>query len=399
MDMVNVVQEGKIILALQLTKYIKNIIQITRNHDMSKKLDILYITDYFSIYLGGTRVLFSIISNLEKKYKIGIVTRYTDIETFQKLLNINNVHIFSYNKEMYKYKEPSIFDLMNFIVYSLKVIFHTKPSVLHLQVHIPNLFAYIFPRRSIVTLWHLDTFVGAHGKHRAFGKLVQTLELLAPARFVHVIDKYTMTILIEKFHRSNVILIPPIVMLNKKIGLTNYKKDNLIVMIGNLNWRKNYTDMIIAAYLLRKFYFDEFKLVIIGNGELYNYLKNLIKKLELNDTISILTNISDDEKYRYLSRAKVLVHLGYPEGFGLVVCEGYLSKSCVITYDVPPFNEMPEVSYKVPYKNIGELALVLHKVLTNGCKKADDRCRYCCIPDRTIISAFEKMYNVVMHND
>jgi glycosyltransferase involved in cell wall biosynthesis len=366
---------------------------------MSKNLDILYITDYFSIYLGGTRVLFLIISNLEKKYKIGIVTRYTDIETFQKLRNMNNVSLFSFNKKLYKYKEPSIFDLMNFIVYSLKVILHTKPSVLHLQVHIPNLFAYIFPHRSIVTIWHLDTFVGALRKHRALGKLVQTLELLAPARFIHVIDKYTMTILTKKFHRSNVILIPPIVMLNKKMELTDNKKDNLIVMIGNLNWRKNYTDMIIATYLLRKFYFDEFKLLIIGNGELYNYLKSLIKKLNLDDTVFILTNISDDEKYRYLSRAKVLVHLGFPEGFGLVVCEGYLSKSCVITYDVPPFNEMPEVIYKVPYKNIGELARVLHKVLTNGCKKADNRCRYCCIPNRTIISAFEKIYTTVMHNN
>jgi len=366
---------------------------------MNKKLDILYITDYFSIYLGGTRVLFSIISNLEKKYKIGIVTRYIDIETFQKLRNMNNVYLFSYNKKMYKYKEPSIFDLMNFIVYSLKIIFHIKPSVLHLQVHIPNLFSYIFPHRSIVTIWHLDTFVGALGKHRAFGKLVQTLELLAPARFIHVIDKYTMTILTKKFHRSNVILIPPIVMLNKKMELTNYKKDNLIVMIGNLNWRKNYTDMIIASYLLSKYYFDKFKLVIIGNGELYNYLNNLIKKLGLNDTIFILTNISDDEKYRYLSRAKVLVHLGFPEGFGLVVCEGYLSNACVITYNVIPFNEMPEVNYKVPYKNIRELAKVLHSVLTNGCEKAHNRCRYCCIPDRIIIGTFEKVYNIVMHND
>ncbi len=37
---------------------------------MSKKLDILYITDYFTIYLGGTRILFSIISNLEKSTKL-----------------------------------------------------------------------------------------------------------------------------------------------------------------------------------------------------------------------------------------------------------------------------------------------------------------------------------------
>ncbi len=299
---------------------------------------------------------------------------------------------------MYKYREPPIFDLMNFIVYSLKVIFHTKPSVLHLQVHIPNLFAYIFPRRSIVTIWHLDTFVGTLRKLRAFGKLVQILELFAPARFIHVIDKHTMTILTKKFHRSNVILIPPINILNKEIKLTNNKKDNLIVMIGNLNWRKNYTDMIIATYLLKKCCFDKFKLVIIGNGELYNYLDNLIKKLGLDDTISILTSVTDDEKYKYLARAKVLVHLGFPEGFGLVICEGYLSKACVITYDVVPFNEMPEVKYRVPYKNIPELVKVLHNILTKGCENTLGRCKYCCIPDRIIISAFEKLYNTIIHH-
>jgi len=364
---------------------------------MSKKLDILYITDYFTIYLGGPRILFSIISNLEKKYKIGIVTRYTDLETFQKLRNINNVYLFSYNKKWYKYTEPSVFDLINFIVYSLKVVFYTKPSVLHLQVHIPNLFAYLFPRRSIVTIWHLDTFVGLPRKHRAFGNLVQTFELLAPARFIHVIDKHTMTVLTKKFHRSNVVLIPPLNILNKKVELTNNKKENLIVMIGNLNWRKNYTDMIVATYLLKKRYFDKFKLLIIGNGELYNYLENLIKKLGLEDTISILTNVSDDDKYLYLARAKVLVHLGFPEGFGLVICEAYLSKACIVTYDVIPFNEMPEVNYKVSYKNILELVKVLHNTLTTGCENTLTKCKYCCIPDRIIIRSFEKLYNTIIH--
>jgi len=365
---------------------------------MSKKLDILYITDYFTIYLGGSRILFSIISNLEKKYKIGIVTRYTDIETYYKLRGMNNVYLFSYNKKMFKYKEPSIFDLINFIVYSLKVIFHTKPSVLHLQVHVPNLFAYIFPRRSIVTIWHLDTFVGALRKHRAFGKLVQILEILAPARCIHVIDKHTKTVLTKKFHRSNVILIPPINILNKKMELTNGKKDNLIVMIGNLNWRKNYTDMIIATYLLKKRGFDKFKLVIIGNGELYNYLNNLIKRLGLDDTVSILTNVPDNEKYKFLARAKGLVHLGFPEGFGLVICEGYLSGACIVTYDVVPFNEMPDVNYRVPYKNIPELVKVLQNILTKGCENKPSRCKYCCIPDRVIISAFEKLYDTVIHH-
>lgn len=86
----------------------------------------------------------------------------------------------------------------------------------------------------------------------------------------------------------------------------------------------------------------KFKLLIAGKGQLYNSIKNLIRKLDLDDYIIMLGFVSDDDliEYYQLSDAFILPTEEL-EGFGLVSLEAL---ACNIPVISTPAGANPEVS-------------------------------------------------------
>jgi glycosyltransferase involved in cell wall biosynthesis len=76
------------------------------------------------------------------------------------------------------------------------------------------------------------------------------------------------------------------------------------------------------------------KLVLIGNGILYQDLADYVAKNQLNGQVEILTGLNDRQKIAVLKRAKIYVSLSRFEGFGIPLVEGMASGAVPVVSDI-----------------------------------------------------------------
>ena len=115
----------------------------------------------------------------------------------------------------------------------------------------------------------------------------------------------------------------------------NYKKinqGNNIISIGRLTYQKNFQFLIKAFYEINKEY-PEFNLIILGEGEEKQKLKQLIKKLNLQEKISLVGY--KENIYEYLAKAKIFVLSSHWEDPGFVLIEAGYSNKIVLSSNCP----------------------------------------------------------------
>ena len=108
-----------------------------------------------------------------------------------------------------------------------------------------------------------------------------------------------------------------------------FKKNSYFLSIGRLTKQKNH------ELLIRMFSHNNFneKLLIIGDGELLNYLKKLISDLNLKKKVFIL-NYQKNIFY-YIKRSKAVIISSLWEDPGFVMIESAYSKKSIICSDCP----------------------------------------------------------------
>ena len=105
-----------------------------------------------------------------------------------------------------------------------------------------------------------------------------------------------------------------------------------LLSVGRLTKQKNF------SYLINEFYnfsqnFDEFKLIIIGDGEERKKLKKLIKLRDLENKVFLIG--STDNVYRYMKQASLFILPSLWEEVGFVIVEAALSNLFIISSDCP----------------------------------------------------------------
>ena len=90
--------------------------------------------------------------------------------------------------------------------------------------------------------------------------------------------------------------------------------------------------MIKAFYEINKEY-PEFNLIILGEGEEKQKLKQLIKKLNLQEKISLVGY--KENIYEYLAKAKIFVLSSHWEDPGFVLIEAGYSNKIVLSSNCP----------------------------------------------------------------
>jgi glycosyltransferase involved in cell wall biosynthesis len=103
------------------------------------------------------------------------------------------------------------------------------------------------------------------------------------------------------------------------------KKKNLILSIGRLTKQKDFKNLIISFSYVEK-YFSNYKLVIIGDGELKDNLKTLVENLKLQNKV-IFTGWKNNMDIYYKS-SKLFVLNSIYEGLGNVVIDA-------VNYNLP----------------------------------------------------------------
>jgi glycosyltransferase involved in cell wall biosynthesis len=314
---------------------------------MSQPAHVTFFSDYLSINTGGPLIMANIFEGLVKRYNydITMVAGLVDEafrEKFENMFNIVDLKIFQPGK--LPHQQPSRIPV--FFKEARKTLTELQNlDILHFNSHLPNLLPYFslpkVPR--VCTIHHLEDMQSMSNLISRISLPIfqDFLETNSPCTLIHVPSKYTAEQVAKRriFARKRIILIPNGIDLSKNLAVRKRPEPGTFLMIGRLELRKHYEHAILAAKLARK-HRKDLKLYIVGDGPLRPALEQKIREENLEDAVKLLGNVDEQEKLELLARAEALIHLGYPEGFAIVVIEALATGTPVIAYDISPINEV-----------------------------------------------------------
>lgn len=170
--------------------------------------------------------------------------------------------------------------------------------------------------------------------------------------------------------------------------LKGSNKDNLFVTIawmGSINnvKRKGVDRALeIFAFLKQKPLYSDFKFLIIGKeGEGTTYLRELISRYHLEDSVILTGEISESKKIEYLKRSRYYFQLSIYEGFGLAALEALAAKNIVIHSSKgglanPIFSSGICFDIKNDWKD--ETCKLLNSLVSYDAVKLDELTQYIC---------------------
>lgn len=107
------------------------------------------------------------------------------------------------------------------------------------------------------------------------------------------------------------------------------------VSIGRFSPEKHFENIIKAATQLKMDKRLVFKWYIIGDGELYGCIKELIQNANLEDNVILCGSMSNP--YPYIKHADIMIHTSHIESQGLVIQEAMaLETPCIVTRSLGP---------------------------------------------------------------
>lgn len=143
---------------------------------------------------------------------------------------------------------------------------------------------------------------------------------------------------------------------------------NSIIFVGRLIPHKHVDELIKAVKLLVN-EIPDVKLKIIGDGVVSKNLKNLVKKLSIEDKVKFFGKIDDySDVIKEIKKSEVLVLPSTREGFGMVLVEANACYKPVIAYKSGGVTEVIDDGingFLVNKQNISELCEKLKFLLKN----------------------------------
>ena len=142
----------------------------------------------------------------------------------------------------------------------------------------------------------------------------------------------------------------------------NNKRNNTIIYIGRLIEAKGIQDLIQAVNNLST---DEYELLIIGDGNYKNILKNLAQE---NPKIKFLGEKNQAEIILLLNKSLIFVNPSYSEGLPTSVLEAGAMENAVIATDVGGTNEIiinGENGFLIPIKRPDIIEEKLNILISN----------------------------------
>jgi len=291
-----------------------------------KHYDIVYVTDIATMNSGGNRFFVELASAMGKYFRVGFIAGKISRDAFD-MLRTSGVAVYDgkiYDNCEFPHRCP--LRAFKFLVYVLKILSNVKFCLLHTNAHIPNLFSYLYFRKSINTIHHLENFGG-------IARVIQWLEVHAPRLVLH-----TPTKLVDR-----AIILPPLLAIHAR-NISRLPERGLVLMIGRLEERKHYL-VALAAFRVAKQIRPELRLIIVGQGPELKRIKDLARRLGIEDSVTIIPYVSEEEKFRLYSKAEVFLHLGHPEGFSLVVLEAITMGVPTVVYKEVPVAQMIKVRH------------------------------------------------------
>lgn len=129
------------------------------------------------------------------------------------------------------------------------------------------------------------------------------------------------------------------------------KQKHSLLYLGRIKKYKG-IDTLIDSVLNLKNKFPQVKLIIAGEGDDLPRLREKIKKISAEQTVTFTGHVNDSEKRKLYSEAEVMLNSSLKEGYGLTTIEANACGTCVIAADVPGLKDSiknGETGFLVPY--------------------------------------------------
>lgn len=108
------------------------------------------------------------------------------------------------------------------------------------------------------------------------------------------------------------------------------------------------------------------KLAIIGDGPEKERINKLVKRIGIENNVTLFGFVSEDEKYRILTNSKVYVFPSYLESWGIAVAEAMACGLPVVAYGLPVYEEVFEDKLvTVPLGNVDAMVKRVEFLLEN----------------------------------
>jgi glycosyltransferase involved in cell wall biosynthesis len=172
--------------------------------------------------------------------------------------------------------------------------------------------------------------VTEHGSYYAYNKIYKKLKKFLYPKCKYIVSPTSMDFEIYKNEDCNSIYIPnPLSFFNEKYSFLNQK---IVVNIGRLTGDKR-QELLLYIWKKITLIHSDWRLKIIGHGELENDLKIAIKRLQLENSVEIVKPMKNIET-AYLNSSVFVLTSKY-EGFGMVLAEAMAYGVPCVSFDIP----------------------------------------------------------------
>ena len=305
---------------------------------------------YWSPFLGRIATVRSVINSMiglkryrGNQYKINLINCYGEWNSYRSRLKREHINILDLQKKLNVNIDLHGFFFSRLIYFFTLIVSYKKLKVLliknqpnflivHLLTYIPFI---VYLNNSIKT----KLVLRISGKPQLnFFRLILWKISNKNISLVFCPTIETMNYLKKRkiFDKEKIKFLPDPVLFEEEIKKIAYKKKDsklndysFFLSIGRLTKQKNHK-LLINLY--KKYDIKE-KLLIIGDGELKDYLSSLIKKFQLEKKVFLI----DYKKniFYYIKKAKAVIVTSLWEDPGFVMIESAYSKKTIICSDCP----------------------------------------------------------------
>lgn len=264
----------------------------------------------------------------EKGHEVHVVT------SFDQGLQKNEIKDDFYIHRIINFRKPQYIGSIFFLFLNFLEIKKINPDIIHIQsipMGIPGLLSKIFLRKPYV-VWGRGSDVY---RPDLFAKLISKI-ILKNADAVIALTQ-TMKKSMENIYRRPICVIPNGIDIKKfrnvSKDLNNTSEKKIILFVGTLRSVKG-VEYLIEAMKTIKVNYDNIKLLIIGEGEDRDKLKDLVNKLGLDDCVEFAGQISNHEIPKYMKKSDIFVLPSLSEGFPNVILEAMAAGLPIVSTNV-----------------------------------------------------------------
>ncbi|MCK5719587.1 MAG: glycosyltransferase [Thiomargarita sp.] len=313
---------------------------------------ILHLGKFFPPFAGGIENFLAdlMVAQVQQGHQVAAIV-HDHIPRFSHFFSpIQAESILLQQTEIIIYRVPSYGRVLyapicpHFIFWFNQVLKQFQPQILHL--HLPNtsaFFALSLPlARKIpwVIHWHSDVVAISNWKlslaYKLFYQPFERKLLKQAQRIIATSPPYLTHSPVLQSWANKCQVIPLGI---KKLRLPIESKINLwqknklkILTVGRLTYYKGYEHLIKTMSSI-----EDAQLLIVGKGELYQSLQQLITELNLENRVKLLGFCDDEQLVSLLTSCDVfcLASIERTEAFGVVLLEAMYYGKAIIATDIP----------------------------------------------------------------